>query len=288
MSEDIICISCNKEEKDPKKVIECMQCHKSEHFKCRNIFGAAIRKLRDQDYFCSLECQEFHQRSSRGSSADSQVLNELRTVLREVQGTRAEVQDMKSTIAEVERFQSFLSNQLDTFLAEVKSLKVEQAVLKSGANEMKEKHQELSRTVNELEMEVDRCNRIALSKNAILLGMPTKKDENVKQIVENLSTAIGYELPVGAIVEVKRLSASDPKQRNKDAMPIKIVFSNEQYKEDLFYQKRNHGPLMSSSIDPTLSAPARKLMLRDEMTSSGMDLYRQVREVQESLNFKYV
>lgn len=87
--------------------------------------------------------------------------------------------------------------------------------------------------MNELEMEVDRCNRIALSKNAILLGMPTKKDENVKQIVENVSTTIGYELPVGAIVEVKRLSASDPKQRNKDAMPIKIVFSNEQYKEDL-------------------------------------------------------
>lgn len=286
--ESIICITCKKEEKDAKKVIECAQCHKCKHFKCRNVLGNAIRKLKEKTYFCSMECQDFYQRATCSSTPESQVMIELRKVLTEIQGTRSEVHDMKNTITEMERFQNFLSNQLDSLLVEVKSLKVEQAALKSGAFEMKKKHQELSNTVSDLEIEVDRLNRMSLSKNAMLLGMPMKKEESVKQIVEKLSTVIGYELPDGAIASAKRLSLNEAKQRNMEPAPIKIVFTSEQFKEEFFLKKRNHGPVLSTSIDPSLSCPARKLMLRDEMTPRGMELYRQVRELQESLNYKYV
>lgn len=289
MSEDIIyCVSCKKEENDPKKVIECAQCHKCEHFKCRNIYGSAIRKLKAKDFFCSLECQDFFQRASQSSSTDPEVLKELRMVLTEVKGTRSEVQDMRNTISEMEKFQNFLADKLDTLLTDVKSLKQDQATLRSDAEQLKKKHHQLCNTVNELELEVDRLNRMSLTRNMIMLGIPMKKDEDVSQIVEQVSAAVGYELPEEAILEAKRLSSIEAKQRNADTAPIKVVFAKEQYKEELIAKKRSFGPLLSKAVDHSLADGTRKIVLRDELTPRGMELYKQVRDLQDSLNFKFV
>lgn len=289
MSEDVIyCISCEEEEKDPTKVIECVQCHKSEHFKCRKVFGNAIRKLRKKDYFCSLDCQQFYQRGVQNTSSESTVLNELQKVLSEVQGVRSEMHEMKVTIVEMERSQNFLSNQLDSLLGEVKSLKAEQDTMKSEAEHIRKKYHDMRDTVDHLELEVDRLNRASLAKNAILLGVPVKKDEDVQQIVGKVSSAVGYELPNGAILEAKRMFSSESKQRNPESVPIKVVFSNESYKEGLFMKKRSHGPLLLTTVDSAYTGDERKVMLRDEMTSFGMDLYKQVREIQGHLNYKFI
>lgn len=110
----------------------------------------------------------------------------------------------------------------------------------------------------------------------------------MKQIVENVSSAVGHALPEGAVLEAKRLFSSESKQRNTESVPIKVVFSCERYKEDLFIKKRNHGTLLLTAFDPTYSGNVRKVILRDEMTSFGMDLYKQVREIQGHLNYKFV
>lgn len=289
MSEEaIICASCKKEEKDPKKVIECAQCFKCEHFKCRNVFGNAIRKLREKTFFCSTECQEMHQRATKSTTDESKVLNELRTVLNEVRETRAEVHEMKSTITEMEKFQNFLSGQLDSLLGEIKSLKTEQSIIKADAEEMREKHHRLCTTVNQLELEVDRINRASLTKNAIVLGVPLKKDEDVKQIIQKLAAVIGYELSDEAIVQAKRLSSNDPKQQKTDSVPIKITFSSEQYKEELFNKKRTYGPLVPAAIDSVYGDSSRKIVLRDELTPYGMKLFKRVREIQDEINLKFV
>lgn len=80
----------------------------------------------------------------------------------------------------------------------------------------------------------------------------------------------------------------EAKQRNTEAAPIKVVFSNERYKEELFFKKRNYGPLLLTALDPTYTGNVRKVILRDEMTSFGMDLYKQVKEIQGHLNFTFV
>ncbi|XP_062533420.1 uncharacterized protein LOC134202453 [Armigeres subalbatus] len=288
MSEDIICVSCKKEEKDSKKVIECVQCHKCEHFKCRNIFGSAVRKLKEKDFFCSADCQDLFQRASRTPAADSEISRELHALLLEVKATRSEVHDMHNTITEMEKFQDFLSQKLDTLLSEVQSLKTDQATMKAEADIMRKKHHDLCCTVNELEMEVERLNRMNLSKNMIVLGIPTKKDENIKQIIGKVSSAIGYDLPEEAILEAKRLSSSDAKLRTTESIPIKVVFVAERYKEELLAKKRIFGPLLSAAVDTVLSDGQRKVVLRDELTPRSMELYKQVREIQDSLNFKYV
>lgn len=82
----------------------------------------------------------------------------------------------------------------------MKSLKTEQSILKADTEAMKEKHHRLCSSVSQLEMEVDRINRATLTKNAVVLGVPMKQDENVEMIVQKLAVVLGYELPEGAIV----------------------------------------------------------------------------------------
>lgn len=235
--EVIICVKCHLEEKDSRKVIECAYCHKCEHFKCKNVIGNAIRKLREQLYFCSKECSSIHLQSTRNSEMESQVLKELHNVLSEVRGTRSELQAVKSTVGDIEKFQSFLSEQLDSLLGEVKSLKEEQAELKKDVNTLRGKQQTTSEAVDQLELEVDRLNRATISKNAIILGIPMKGNEAVQQIVHNIAVTVGCHLPDDAIVEAKRLINKDPKNDVKQP-PIKVSFSEERFEEEFFSKKK--------------------------------------------------
>lgn len=137
-------------------------------------------------------------------------------------------------------------------------------------------------------MDEERLSRMTLSRNMIVLGIPPRKDENVKEIIGKVSSAIGYEIPDGAILEAKRLTSNGEKLRNTEPAPIKVVFVSEQYKEELFAKKRSFGPLLSAAVDLPLPDGSRKIVLRDELTPRGMELYKQVREIQDCLNYKFV
>lgn len=289
MSEEaIICVTCNKEEKDPKKVIECSYCHKCDHFKCKNIIGNAIRKLRELTYFCSLECQEFYQRTTRNLVAENQVLNELHTVLAEVRETRSDMKAVKSTIDDMEKFQNFLSGQLDTLLAEMKTMKLEHSTLKANVEVIEKKYHSVCNTVDSLEMEVDRINRASISKNTIILGIPAKSNEVPEQIVHKIAASVGLQLPAGAVLEAKRLISKETARFDNKTHPIKITFSEVRHKEELFSKKQKHGLLLSSAVDPTYTGTVSKVILRDELTPYGMRLLKKVREIQDLVELKFV
>lgn len=289
MSDDaIICVKCEKEEKDAKKVIECVYCHKSEHFKCKNIIGNAIRKLREQVYFCSLECHDFHQRTTTNSNNDSRVMNELQTILAEVREGRTEMDSVKRTVGEVEKFQNFLSEKLDTLLLEVKSLKAEHGALKSSVGSLTEEQKLLKGRVDYLEEELDRVNRAAISNNAVIVGVPSSNGENTVKIVHSIAASLGCQLPVDAVLEARRLVSKNTATNENKRAPIKVCFKEARYKEDLFAKKRSHGQLLSSTIDPALSGPARRIVLRDELTPYGMRLLTETREQKELSEWKFI
>lgn len=289
MSEEAtICIKCQKEEKDAKKIIECVYCHKSEHFKCKNIIGNAVRKLREQPYFCSLECHEFHQRTTNNINAETKVLNDLRTVLLEVRETKNEMQSVKKSIGEVEQFQSFLSEKLDTFLSELRSLKADHNSLKTSVETISVEHKSLRDRVDYLEGEIDRANRAAVSKNAVILGIPSKSGENTMDVVRAFASTLGCHLPDDAVVEARRLVAKNSNPNDSKVAPIKVCFKDDRIKEDLFAKKKTRGQVLSTDVDQSFSNPVRRIVLRDELTPFGMKLLTNVREQKELAEWKYI
>lgn len=288
-SEDaVICVICGEEEKDTRKVIECLYCHKNEHFNCKNVVGSAVRKLRGQPYFCSVPCNELHQRTTCNTQNESKVLKDLQTVLQEVRETRVEMQAVRNTVGEMEKFQSYLSEQLDALLVEVQSLKMDHKALKTNVESLASEQKELSSRVDSLELQLDRANRAAVSKNAVILGMPTKHNEDPVQIVRNVAAAVGAHLPDDAVVDAKRMLPKHSGSADTKVPPIKVCFSNVSHKEELFTKKKNRGQLLSSDVDGAITTPARNIVLRDELTAFGMKLLSEVRGAQEQLGCKYV
>lgn len=286
--EAIICITCRKEEKDTKKVIECGYCHKSEHFECKNVIGSAVRKLRGQPYFCSVTCSDLYQRSASSTQGESKVLKELQTVLSEVRETRMEMQAVRNTVGEMEKFQNYLSGQLDTLLAEVQSLKSGHKALKADFEYLALEQKDLSGRVDSLELQLDRVNRSAVSKNAIILGIPTKPNEDLVQVVRNVAAAVGVQLPIEAVGAVNRLLSKKTGSADTQPPPIKVCFSNASFKEELFNKKKIRGQLLSTDVDATVETPPRVIVMRDELTTFGMKLFGEAREAQMQLGYKFV
>lgn len=277
---------CRREEKDPRRLVVCGYCRKSEHLNCKNISGSAVRKLRAETYYCSEDCKELHRSSSQQSEMDSEVLSEVRKVLAEVRETRAEMHAVRTTIAELEKFHNFLSGKLDTMMEEMKTFQREQIELKKKYEWLQSDQRATSSTVEQLELEVDRMKRNELSKNAVIIGVPMVKNESSVQIVRKIATVLDCDLPDDAVLDAKRIVSKDQSFKDTKSPPIKVVFADETYKEELIAKKKTHGPLLLSAIDATLGVG--KVLLRDELTAYGINLLKEVREVQKQVDLKYV
>ncbi|EDS35374.1 conserved hypothetical protein [Culex quinquefasciatus] len=105
---------------------------------------------------------------------------------------------------------------------------------------------------------------------------------NVGDLVRKVATSVGYNLPEGAIKEAKRLFPKD-KNNTRATIPIKVTFSDERIKEGLFAGKKARGQLLPSSVDPKFGSSNSRIMLRDEMTSFGMNLLKETREAEYRL-----
>lgn len=80
-------------------------------------------------------------------------------------------------------------------------------------------------------------------------------------------------------------------QLSTKTAPIKVVFSDEQHKEELFARKKLHGLLLSSAVLSSSTesvASGNRIIIRDELTSFGLKLLKHVRTVQEEADLKFV
>lgn len=285
----IICTLCSKVENDSTKVLECLQCHQCHHFKCKKIIGNAIRKMKSQPYFCSVSCKDIHMRTGGATAAETLVIEEMRKVINEVQELRKDNMNtrnyLKKTIEEVECSQQFLSNKFDTMMEEFRSVKTCQEKLKADVGAVHERYDATNAKVIELEKEVDRLGRSAVSRNAIILGVPVLKNEVVRDVALKIATVLGCNLPDAAMVDAIRLH--DPKENRKNP-PIKIIFSEQHFKEAVFAKKKSHGQLLVSTLGEEYDGMASKVIIRDEMTQHGLSLLRETKDIQESLGLQFV
>lgn len=207
---------------------------------------------------------------------DSLIMDEIKKVLEEVR-------DLK-------RSHTNMDTKMDTILTEVQTIKGEHKRLKEDVEVLQLQHCAMDETVSNLEVQVDRVNRAALSKHAVILGVPMLPNEDAKELVHSIASAVQSDLPLGAVVEARRLLPKEPGQSGSKTAPIKVVFSDELHKEELFAKKKMHGLLLSSAIAAggSASSGGNRIIIRDELTPFGLKLLKHVRTVQEEADLKFV
>lgn len=291
-NESIICVECNKIEKDASKIITCMYCFSEAHYKCRNIGANAARRFKDRMYFCSHNCSSIYQRITEMQNNKSSIIESLAVELKgavanavsqEIQCVRSEVKQVTTAI---EKSQDFLSNKFDAI--DFQELKKENESLRREVDKLKNVQQNLSQTVYKLEHQVDKTSRDANSKNAVILGVPFLPDENTQEIAQKMITCLGADVAADAISAAARINSKN-KPKNS-LVPIRVVFKDECVKETVFSQKKECGKIMSTSIDPnfTINGNPTSVTIRDELTPLSMEHLNEMRRHQEKLKIKYV
>lgn len=283
-----ICAVCKIAEPDATKVVTCIYCYKSEHTSCKGVYGPSAATLRTKPYFCSVQCCEIHHRCQNPtpfSGVDDKLMSEILT---EVRKTNTELHDVQSTMGDLKRFNNHVASQIEVLVTEIKSVKRDYAKVKRDVGHLQSDQKQTDETISELQMELDRVNRAALTKNAVILGVPATQSEDTKQLVHQIAAAVSCQLPQDAIVTATRLTSKDPSQRSSKSVPIRVVFAEEHQKEDLLTKKKNHGLLLTSTVRAGSVSGNNRIIIRDEMTSFGMKLLKEVKTLQEYADIQYV
>ena len=191
------CGLCNNDETDQNKLLVCLYCFAAVHLECKGVRGVVASRLKKNPYFCSTKCSEIYKRiidmqhnektffSSISKQLNAAVSSVVSDQMREVKS------EVKSITSAVEASQNFLSEKFDKITSDFSDLKTENEKLKQELNEVKHSHCSLTAVVSTLEMNFDRVNRQSVSKNVVILGMPSLPNENITDLALNTFKQIG-------------------------------------------------------------------------------------------------
>lgn len=288
------CMECKQKENDLDKLITCFYCFSNAHFKCRNIIGSAINKLKRNMYFCTAECSNIYKRIIDMQTERTLVIDNLSSELKKSVCTAVSVQmnEVKAEVATIakaiEDSQQFLSSKFEDIVRDFQNLKVENCQLRSEVDVMKRELSSLKCLVNQLECNADKVNKESLSNNAIIHGIPVQSNENVSEIVTKVSDCIGAVLPPDSLVSASRVFVAS--SSTKCHVPIRIVFKSKAGKESFLASKRRFGRLPSSEIVKSMlfNGKSTYVTIRDELTPLSLELLNEVRNMQAKMNLKYV
>lgn len=304
---DVFCYVCEKAEKDSQRLIECSYCGKCAHFRCKKLYGSAVASAKSKPFFCSVECCEMCLRGSKQTATNDDIIRELQLLGKAVnevkqdsdkfravlEKSQQQISEIVATSKQIERSQDFLAEQFDHLQADFKSFKEEVGEVKAENSKIRmelkawqETCGELAGTVDRLEVDLDRVNRAAKVKNAVLLGLPMIENENTVKLASKVCELLkcGFNSAT-AIVSARRIIG---KQQTNGVSPILVSFNSEQEKEELFQRKRAHGTVLTSNICAAYNGSTRTVTIRDELTVYGRELLQEAKSLQETLKIKYI
>lgn len=292
--DEFICNICNKSETNASEILTCMYCFTSVHFKCKNIYGVAKRRMRETDYFCTSDCSVIYQKIIMMQNSNHSLMSSLAaemkaaisaSVARELQTVTT---NMKLITTAIERSQEFLSAKFDEIVTDFNEIKLENERMKAEIEQLKKSQNNLQGSVHKLEANADKTDKAALANNAVVWGVPSAPDENVAQLVEKFLGTLGLGENCGLVTSAERMFSNN--KVNNAVSPIRISFTDVESKEVVFNKKKQYGKFISTMIDSKLliNGKATNVTLRDELTPLALELLKELRESQEILDVKYI
>jgi Baculovirus FP protein len=183
--------------------------------------------------------------------------------------------------------QDFLSGRFDDIMAQLSTLKEENAGLKTRMEHLEMKCSSLEYTIYNLEREADTAKRQQLAGNLIVHGIPyTSNNENPTEIIMNIAAKLDHPLDESSILSCSRLTNS-----NKAATaraPLLVKFANPATKKVLFSKLRERKGLLLSEVYADLPSDSRaKISLRDDLTPLQRSLYKEAKDMQQLFELKF-
>lgn len=292
MDKAVECLVCKKLESEADKILTCMYCFSTAHFKCRNISAKAAKNIKARMYFCTVKCSEIFQRINDMVNDKTSVMNmitmEIKSIVTNIVVSQLDAMksEVKSVSEAIERSQEFLCSKFEDILKDYKYLKQENEMLKLQMNDLKLELSSIKSTVNGMEGKLDKSEQDEVASNAVILGLPYSPEENVVDLVCKTASHVGVNLFPESLASATRISTYN---KMSQSGPIRVVFKNRNDKELLISKKRSFGTVKSTHIIEThMKHKETNVIIRDELTPLALDLLKHMKELQVKYNIKYV
>lgn len=266
------CVSCGTGISKQKPSISCSKCKNQYHVTCTDL-PVDFVKLRGVSWTCK-PCLSSADPSHDCATGSEPTLAQLLSVISAIRDDIASFKTEQSVLAESVKF---YGQKIDDFQVEISGFREilkEFKSLKMQVTALKEDNARLQKELNDSQ-QYTRLNNLEIN------GVPETKNENILQIVESISQAVGVKVNRSSIDACHRVPTRIP---NKPK-PIVVKFVSRITKDELLAASKKKRGVSSSAIGiPTNEST---IYVNEHLTISNKKLYGETRSLCKEKNYKY-
>lgn len=291
--DDNKCIACMTDLPADGRIMTCVECKLSYHIgqNCSGIAANTFTTMGQtkRDNWVCKTCRTAKKRGGAGAqvtgpATDSgEVLSGLMAEVKSIHTKldallllKTELSKLATTVHELEKSVSFLSNRYDTVLEELKSTQEKAATREAEMHSLKEMVQTQAQQLEQILREQNEAEQYSRKANMEIHGLKMSLNENLSEWIEKLAETL--EVPnfsMDDIVAIHRLPAK------QGAIPTVLVrFASVALKETWFSLRRKLRQLHDSDVIP-------RLFFNENLTRANRRLFWLARVAAKANGYKF-
>jgi hypothetical protein len=252
VSDPTSCKICKEAAKTLDGTLKCDgPCQAWFHGNCIQLKPAQIKRIvntqRENPWLCSACYEERPINKTAGettptSSSNSHFSTEsgILQILNEIKQMNIKI----DKIDKIEESQNFISDQFEDIKKEIKMIHE----VKHDVNKLKQDNTALKEQVSSLQSQITLLENNITSKQLIIENIPSKSNENLKNIFYKLATKLGVPDTATNISEIRRLGKQT--SEDKKPPPILIQFQSPDIRNTILTKRREAVMVYSNECDP--------------------------------------
>jgi len=262
-----ICDSKIDERKDAS--IGCIRCKKWIHKKCANVtedrfeLEAKLSQKREGMFVCE-RCN---------LTSKNELASKLGSILDDLKTLKTNEAIMFETNASIEESMKLINESFETCKSDVNGIKKQLESMKL---------MEVQSSIHKLEISAEATEQYLRRNNVEIHGIPNLQSEDVYQIVEQVSTALGTDITKANIDVAHRLKSRSPNLPEA----ILVKFTQRWLKEDLIERSKKK---RITTEDLGIPGPKRNIYLSPHLSPNQKILHRRARHLRHyGFNFVWI
>lgn len=286
-------MKCDSCEVNVTDRIQCGGCKKFLGYCCASVTEVGYRKLgpeRRANWRCSV-CKSASsvapcstdQTTAQLSTEPLVTLDSLMTELRDIKsimmkipGLMNDVKDIKKELADVKTTCVFVSGKVEEFDGRLASVEKRLPEILQLQNTVASMETEIANLKEEL-VARDQWSRL---NNVEIKGVPVRSNENLFNIVEGLSKAVGYQLPKTSINYLSRVPVYSSKEKS-----LVVSFLNRYVKEE-FVAAARAKKLTAAELG--FNDSTTRIFVNDHLSPERKNLLTKAKSLAKERNYQYV
>ncbi|KAI5646784.1 hypothetical protein NE865_00642 [Phthorimaea operculella] len=264
----------------------CTLCRNYYHFKCANITEIGYNR-KNADLKAAWRCPTC--RATGGGGTPEPTLYDVMLELKRFRANiEPQVTEVSDSLKDLKRQWKEMDSRVKIIEDRISTAEDNFSALSTLPKELKEAKECISNLVeaNNAQEQFSRLNNVEIG------GIPLKKNENLVEILQSISSKIGFPLcstDVDTIHRVRRFVNSS----NKPGIPqatrppaIIVRFTQRRRKDAFLAAKRAHKTLNTADIG--IAGPANEVFITHHLTPANKLLLKEAKSVKLTLQYSYL